>query len=143
MRILEASQGDAQTLAELRALAMRESLEAIGRFDPTRVRERFLQKFDPNATRRVLVDDELAAFFVVLDKGDHLYVDHLYVHPDYQSTGIGSSLLELIKEQARLADKPIRLRALKGSRSNEFYTSHGFIKTHVEALDNYYQFTHR
>lgn len=142
MRILKTREDDAQALAELRALAMRESLEAIGRFDPVRVRERFLQKFDPNATSKVFIDDELAAFFVVLDKGDHLYVDHLYVHPNHQSAGLGSSLLEVIKEQARHAEKPIRLGALKGSRSNQFYASHGFVRTHVEALDNYYQFIH-
>lgn len=142
MQILKTIEDDAKALAELRALAMRESLEAIGRFDPTRVRERFLQNFDPNVTRKVLVDDELAAFFVVLDRGDHLYVDHLYVHPNHQSAGLGSSLLEVIKEQAHLAEKPIRLGALKGSRSNEFYASHGFVRTHEEELDNYYQFTH-
>ena len=33
--------GDAEDLVGLRILAMRESLERIGRFDPARARERF------------------------------------------------------------------------------------------------------
>ena len=34
--------------------------------------------------------------------------------------------------------KEIRFVALKGSRSNGFYLSHGFVKTHGEEFDNYY-----
>ena len=34
--------------------------------------------------------------------------------------------------------KEIRFGALKVSRSNGFYLSHGFVKTHEEEFDNYY-----
>ena len=43
---------------------MRESLEALGRFDPIRARERFLSGFDPALTKKAMIDGELVAFYV-------------------------------------------------------------------------------
>jgi hypothetical protein len=39
---------EGNALAELRVEAMRESLERIGRFDPSRARERFLSGISPH-----------------------------------------------------------------------------------------------
>jgi len=47
------------------------------------------------------------------------------VIPEHQGKGVGSRILDLIKERSSGA-KPIRLGALKGSRSNDFYKAHGF-----------------
>ena len=55
-----AEQADAEALVALRVLAMRESLERLGRFDPVRSRERFLSAFSPQHTRHILVDGERA-----------------------------------------------------------------------------------
>jgi hypothetical protein len=74
-----AEPGDAEALVALRILAMRESLERIGRFDPVRARERFLSGFSPRHTRHILVDGERAGFVVVKPDGDGLTLDHLYI----------------------------------------------------------------
>lgn len=142
MMIKPAQFEDAEALAEMRLQAMRPSLEAIGRFDPHRAKQRFLANFDPAQTRKVIIDFELAAFFVVIDNEDHLYLDHLYVSPNHQSSGIGTKLLGVVKAQAREQGKPIRLGALIGSRSNQFYQFHGFIKTHETEFDIYYEYNH-
>ncbi|WP_200821234.1 GNAT family N-acetyltransferase [Oceanicoccus sp. KOV_DT_Chl] len=134
---------DGETLAELRVLAMRESLEAIGRFKPERARQRFLDRFDPTNTRKVFINGELVAFYVVLDKVDYLLLDHLYVHPDYQGRKIGSNILAEVIASAREKGKDIRLGALKGSRSNDFYKAHGFTRTHTEEYDNFYAYNIR
>lgn len=55
-----------------------------------------------------------------------------------QGQKIGSRLLVTIIEQGNTLRKDIKLGALKGSRSNHFYLSHGFVKTHEEEFDNYY-----
>ena len=73
-----AEQADAEALVALRILAMRDSLERIGRFDPVRSRERFLSAFSPQHTRHILVDGERAGFVVVKPDGDGLLLDHLY-----------------------------------------------------------------
>ena len=42
----QVSNSDADLLADLRVRAMKESLEAVGRFDPIRAKSRFLDNFD-------------------------------------------------------------------------------------------------
>ena len=130
---------DVAALAELRVAAMKESLEAVGRFDPNRARERFLSGYNHEKTKKVLLEGELVGFYVLLDKTDHFYLDHLYIHPSFQCKQLGSQLMERIKAFAADAGLSIRLGALKESRSNDFYQSHGFVKTHEEAFDNYYE----
>ena len=139
MNIEIVTKADGKALAELRALAMKESLEAIGRFDPIRVRERFLLNFSPDKTKKIYVSNQLVAFFVLDERDDHYYLDHLYVIPSAQGQKIGSSIMELVKTQCFSKGKSIKLGALKGSRSNDFYISHGFVKTHEEGYDNYYE----
>jgi len=138
MEIVSANSKDADTLADLRALAMKESLEALGIFDPTRVREGLLSSFDPTLTKKVLINGQLAAFYVLREEPDWLYLNHLYVLPQFQGEKIGTTVLSLIIKQGDELGKKIKLRALKESRSNDFYLSHGFVKTHEEEFDNYY-----
>lgn len=128
---------DGDTLAEIRARAMRESLEALGRFDPIRVRERFLASFTPADTVKILQNDQLVGFYVLRQRTDHLYLDHLYIEPSAQGKGIGGKVIDHIKQQAQ--QQPIRLGALKQSRSNQFYQQHGFQLTHDDEFDNYYE----
>jgi hypothetical protein len=54
----KASTRDTQWIAELRAVVLRPDLERLGRFDPARVRQRFLAAFEPASTQVVLVDGE-------------------------------------------------------------------------------------
>lgn len=75
--ISDAVHHDPSELAEIRVEAMRPSLEKVGRFDPERARRRFLDTYDPSETKVVHVAGELAGFYVLRDRRDHLYLDHL------------------------------------------------------------------
>lgn len=136
----EVQDDEKEALAELRILSMKESLEALGRFDPVRARRRFLDGFEREATRKIDVAGRLAGFYVIKDKGDHLYLDHLYIHPEFQGNGLGSVALKSIMAEAQERKLPLRLGALRGSRSNAFYRSHGFVQTHEEEWDIYYEY---
>jgi GNAT superfamily N-acetyltransferase len=127
---------DAEVLAALRVLAMRESLERIGRFDPVRARERFLSGFSPQHTRHILVDGERAGFVVVKPDGEGLLLDHLYVDPRFQNQGIGAAVLATVFADA--LGKRVRVGALRGSDSNRFYLRHGFELVKEDEWDNYY-----
>ena len=134
----EVAECDGEELATLRVHAMRESLELIGRFDAHRARERFLSGFSPLDTRHILEGERRVGFAVVRNVGPELLLDHLYIHPEHQGKGIGSAVLAAVFAQADSLSKSIRVGALKESRSNEFYTRHGFVATEQSEWDNYY-----
>lgn len=140
LSVVAASDTDANALAALRVAAMRPSLEAVGRFDPERARSRFLNRFDHHLTWKLLVEDQLIGFYVVQCKPEYLWLDHLYVHPDWQGQGIASQILPRLKAQAvQQSGGVIRLMALKGSPANDFYLRHGFVIIEEQPLDNIYQ----
>ncbi|MBD5779814.1 GNAT family N-acetyltransferase [Pelagicoccus sp. NFK12] len=126
-------------LVELRIEAMKESLEAIGRFDRDRSIERFRRSFRPNETQIIKKNDETIGFIAVSKKEDHFLLDHLYISPDHQSFGYGSKAIEKAIDRSEESGLPIRLGALRSSRSNGFYQRHGFTVTSEDEFDIYYE----
>lgn len=141
MKIENVTADEGPALAEIRAKAMKPSLEALGRFDEERVRSRFLDTFVPSESKKIIEDDQLVGFFVVRNRLDHLYLDHLYIDPKMQGRGLGAKVIAWVKEIAREVNLPIRLGALKGSKANEFYITNGFLKTHEDEFDIYYEWS--
>ena len=141
IRIEAAVAADADRLAAIRVEAMRPSLEVVGRFDPVRARDRFLNTFCAADTKVIHVNDGVAGFFVVRRRVDHLYLDHLYVTLAFQGRGIGRRVIADLMVEARLAELPIRLMALNGSPANDFYKKCGFECVSKDALDTLYEWT--
>lgn len=138
VNLCQASDSDLENLISIRIEAMRESLERVGRFDPSRVRERLLIGFDARSTRRIEVSGDCVGFVIVRSYQDELSLDHLYILPRAQGVGIGSKVLIEIFKEADEIGKAIRVCALKKSRSNDFYIRHGFILVSSGEYDNYY-----
>ena len=139
----DALDSDAETLADLRVSAMRESLERIGRFDPRRARERLLASFDAAATRHVVADGLRVGFFVVRTRPGELLLDHLYIDPRYQGRGLGAIVLAEIFSEADQQCLDVRVGALKESASNRFYLRCGFEPEARDECDVYYVRRHR
>ncbi|MEX2518327.1 MAG: GNAT family N-acetyltransferase [Paracoccaceae bacterium] len=134
-----ASADDAEQLAQLRVEAMRPSLEAAGRFDEDRARARFLDGFEPSATRLILRDDELIGFFVMRYRPDHVLIEHLYVVEAEQGHGVGAGIVGYVMSRARGRKLPVRVSALTGSRANNFYLKQGFEVVGREEFDTLYE----
>jgi GNAT superfamily N-acetyltransferase len=130
---------DAESLVALRIEAMRESLERVGRFDPSRARERFLAGFSPEHTRHVLLEGERVGFFVLKPyEQAGLLLDHLYVQPMHQGQGVGARVLAQVFMEADAVGAWVRVGALRQSDSNRFYVRHGFALVEQGEFDNYY-----
>jgi N-acetylglutamate synthase-like GNAT family acetyltransferase len=139
MQFINADQQDFEALVSLRIRAMQPSLEAVGRFDPQRARERFKSSFVASNTKKIIEDKQLIGFYVLIEKSDHLWLDHLYIDPDFQSGGRGGAIIQQIQQKARDAQLPVRLGALKQSSANAFYQKHGFSQIDTLEWDNIYQ----
>lgn len=134
---------DGPALAALRVAAMRPSLEAVGRFDADRARDRFLRDYDPSLTETIHADGRLAGLLAVRlrpdDRNpDHLWLDHLYIHPDFAHRGLGSAAVRRVQHRAQALGLPVRLGALKQSPANGFYRAHGFRFEREEPWDTCY-----
>ena len=140
--VIQASDIDGPELAELRVVAMKPSLEAVGRFDPNRARERFISGFSSLSTWKILINNQTVGFYTYELKEDHIWLSHLYLHPERQNLGVGGRVLDQIKSMAAKHNCPVRLGALKQSRSNDFYIKHGFKRTHDEEWDIYLSLIH-
>ncbi|WP_010175830.1 GNAT family N-acetyltransferase [Pseudomonas sp. PAMC 25886] len=136
--LVRAQQSDLDDLVAIRIDARRESLERVGRFDPVRARERFVSGFEAHNTHYIEVSGERVGFVVVKHHPTELVLDHFYVRPCAQGSGIGSAVLTQIFKAADAAALPIKVGALKESASNRFYIRHGFQFVESTEFDNYY-----
>lgn len=140
VRFLPAIDADFDALAELRALAMRPSLERLGRYDPERSRLRLRASFVAAHTRWISLDGARVGFYVLTAEDGVLRLNHLYLHPDAQGKGLGRKVVDLAIAQADETGRTLRLTALRGSASNAFYLRCGFVQTGEEEWDIHYEY---
>ncbi len=138
LALAAASDEDFEALLSVRLAAMHESLLRLGRFDPERARERLSRAFEPAHTRHILLAGERVGFVVLLPRGDHLVLDHLYVAPQAQGQGVGSWAMGQVMAEADGRGLPVRVTALKLSDANRFYQRHGFELQHESEWDLHY-----
>ncbi|MFF9041138.1 GNAT family N-acetyltransferase [Streptomyces sp. NPDC014892] len=130
--IRPAAATDVDHVAELRAVVMRPDLERLGRYDPDRVRRRFRDAFDPAHTWIIEVADTFAGCVALRPAADAHWLEHFYLAPHLQGTGIGTAVLRTLLTRCDEADVPVRLNVLQGSPARRLYERHGF---HVETED--------
>lgn len=130
---------DFESLAELRVAAMRASLEHLGRFDPIRARERLRNSLYPEHTHRIVCDGVPVGFYTFRPVPEGQRLEHLYIHPDFQSRGIGGRGLTELLAVADEKKLPVFVGALRDSASNRFYIRHGFEKVTESEWDIAYR----
>jgi GNAT superfamily N-acetyltransferase len=133
--VLRPSQiSDAAWIAELRALVMRPDLERLGRFDPARVRRRFLDSFRPELTHVIEVDGRSAGSIAVRPEPDSVWIEHFYLEPSFHGQGVGGGVLREVMG-AHGDHRPFRLNVLQGSAARRLYERHGFLVESQDPVD--------
>ncbi len=123
-------------MAELRAVVMRPDLERLGRYDPVRVRQRFLDAFVPENTRVIVVDGEDVGLVAVRPEPDELWIEHFYLSPESQGRGIGAAVLAHLLSESD-GTRPFRLNVLQASAARRLYERHGFEPYEEDEIDVY------
>jgi len=136
--IRPAARADVETLAELRAVVLRDDLERLGRYDARRVRQRLRDGFEPEHTWVIEVGGEFAGCVALrpdADAGCH-WLEHFYLAPGFQGAGIGSGVLgELLDRCDRGGVAVVRLNVLQGSPARRLYARHGFVLGSEDPVD--------
>ncbi|GIG66758.1 GNAT family N-acetyltransferase [Phytomonospora endophytica] len=117
---------DVEAITELRAVVMRPDLERLGRYDETRVRERFLRSYSPEHTLAIMADGTFAGCVTLRPAGNGWLLEHFYLAPEVQGRGLGGSVLRELLERTDAEGAPVRLNVLQGSPARRLYERHGF-----------------
>jgi len=127
-----ASMADIEVVAELRAMVLRADLERLGRYDEQRVRQRLRDGFAPTHTRVIEVGGVFAGCVALRPAADAHWLEHFYLAPHLQGSGIGTAVLRAVLEQCDRDGTLVRLNVLQGSSARRLYERHAFT---VEAED--------
>jgi GNAT superfamily N-acetyltransferase len=92
----------------------------------------------PASTQVIVVDGVRVGFYATREMTDGLWLDHLYILPEWQGRGIGGVVLQSILAAADERGLAVRLGALKESASNRFYQRYGFVRESEGEWDCYY-----
>jgi GNAT superfamily N-acetyltransferase len=137
--LLPVVESDFDDMVTLRIEALRESLERLGRYDPTRARARLADGFSPLHMHHIEVNGERVGFVTLrpddVARPPSLRLHHLYIRPGAQGRGTGEWVLNWAKRQAVAAGRGITLSALKLSDANRFYLRHGFVEVGQSDFD--------
>ena len=134
-----ASEADFERLLALRIEVMRPHLERLGRYHPDRARARFREAFEPAHFRLIEVDGTFAGCVSLKAEADHDELGQFYLSPQHQGRGIGGKVLDLLLAETDAAGRTVRLHVLKQSPAARLYERHGFVRTHEEEWDVFYE----
>ncbi|MFF1296135.1 MULTISPECIES: GNAT family N-acetyltransferase [unclassified Streptomyces] len=130
-----ASAADVEAVAELRAVVMRPDLERLGRFDEQRVRQRLRDSFVPEHARVIEVGGAFAGCVALRPAGDARWLEHFFVAPRLQGSGVGSGVLRELLERCDREGLLVRLNVLQGSAARRLYERHGFTTESEDPID--------
>jgi len=138
-RFRDATEEDFEPLLAIRIDVMREHLERVFRYKPSRARRIFRGHFAEPGMRAITIGDELVGC-VGFRKGDGEFkLDSFYLERRLHNTGLGTKILKVLLAEADAAGLPIRLEVLTGSKADRFYLRHGFVKLREDEIEGHYE----
>ena len=118
---------------------MREHLERVFRYKPSRARRIFREHFDEPGLRLILVDGDRMGCVGFREQADVFKLDSFYLDRRWHNTGLGTAILKVLLAEADARRKPIRLQVLTGSKADRFYLRHGFVKLKEDEIEGHYE----
>lgn len=138
-RFAPIGEADFEPLLTLRIDVMREHLERVFRYKPSRARRIFRAHFDEPGLRLILVNGERKGCVALRTGSDSFKLDSFYLERSLHNTGLGTVILKALLAEADAAGKPVRLEVLTGSKADRFYMRHGFVKLREDEIEGEYE----
>lgn len=130
----EADDGDKALVFDLNDQLFHNQIAEIWGWDTAQQIEIFEREWPMSRVRVVECDGTLAGFIQQRDEEYHTFLLNFALGETFQSKGIGSHLIELLKVESETRGKKLRLNVFRTNpRAQEFYLRHGFtIEQHGE-----------
>jgi ribosomal protein S18 acetylase RimI-like enzyme len=132
-----ATPADRDFAFELNRATMKEYVEATWGWDEAEQVALFQESFAPADCEIVRVGDTDIGLLAVEEHDDETYLAGIYLLPEWQSRGIGSSIVRSLLHRGAASGKPVTLRVLHTNpRAEALYERLGFtrfrtIETHA------------
>lgn len=133
------NEADFEPLLALRIDVMREHLERVFRYEPSRARRIFRGHFEEPGLRLILVNGERAGCVGFRDEAQCMKIDSFYLERRLHNGGLGGTILKTLLTEADALGKPVRLEVLTGSKADRFYLRHGFVKLKEDEIEGEYE----
>jgi ribosomal protein S18 acetylase RimI-like enzyme len=122
---------------ELNRATMKEYVDATWGWDDAEQEALFDESFDPADCEIVRVGSTDIGLLAVEESADEIYLAGIYLQPEWQSRGIGSSIVRSLLDRGAASGKAVTLRVLHSNpRAEALYERLGFtrfrtIETHA------------
>jgi GNAT superfamily N-acetyltransferase len=132
-------EADFEPLLAIRIDVMREHLERVFRYEPSRARRIFRGHFDEPGLRLILLKGERVGCVGFRRHADEIKIDSFYLDRRLHGSGLGARILKVLLAEADEAGLPVRLEVLTGSKADRFYLRHGFVKLKEDEIEGHYE----
>lgn len=132
-------EADFEPLLVIRIDVMREHLERVFRYEPSRARRIFRGHFDEPGLRLILLNGERVGCVGFRRAADEIKIDSFYLDRRLHGSGLGTRILKVLLAEADAAGLPVRLEVLTGSKADRFYLRHGFVKLKEDEIEGHYE----
>lgn len=133
------SEADFEPLLALRIEVMREHLERVFRYEPSRARRVFRESFDEPGMRLIMLGGERIGCVGFRIGESEIKLDSLYLTKHLHNSGLGTEILKVLLAEADALGLPVRLEVLHGSPAARFYLRHGFVKIGEDDIEAEYE----
>jgi len=133
------SEADFEPLLAIRIDVMREHLERVFRYKPSRAKRVFCGHFDEPGMRLILLDGERVGCVGFRRHAHEIKIDSFYLDRRLHNTGLGTKILKVLLAEADAAGLPVRLEVLSGSKADRLYLRHGFVKVGEDEIEGHYE----
>jgi len=122
LQLRQALETDLPALAQLHEEGLRPYAEVFYRWDP----RTFAGEFRPSEGRVLEWRSEVAGFYLIQSREDHLFLAELHVDSRLRNHGLGALLARCALAEAEAEALPLRLWVLRNNPARQLYLRLGF-----------------
>ena len=136
----QATVQDAEFIYSVYEATARHLVEGLGkRWAERLMREKSTAEAQDGLTRVIVLGDKEVGFFSTELRAKELWMESLFILPEYQGIGLGKTLLGQALSHARAAGLPLRCQVMSYNPAIAFYLSQGLVLVKEEGNSVYLQ----
>src|SRR4051812_9655276 len=126
--LIPATDDDFDFAYQLKKVAYKEYVEQTWGWDEEFQINFHKENFSVQNTKIITIEDKPIGTVDVNEESERIFVSGLYILPEYQSRGIGSSVISALQKKAAATQKRLELEVLRANtKAQELYKRFGFI----------------